>query len=225
MCGRFTLHLSPELLGSVFGVKTPLQLTPRYNIAPSQMVPVVRSCADDSNRVDLLKWGLVPSWAKDPAIGNKLINARSETVHEKPSFRHAIKNQRCIVPASGFYEWSTSGGSKQPWYIKLKDNSPMAFAGLWECWHSPAGTPLETFCILTTAANSFMASLHDRMPVILQQEDYSTWLNPDIHEPLQLYRLFQPSPSGSLAAFKVSTIVNSPAHESPECIAPVDLLP
>jgi len=222
MCGRFTLHLSPELLGSVFGVKTSLQLTPRYNIAPSQMVPVVRSGEDDNNRVDLLKWGLIPSWAKDPSIGNKLINGRSETVHEKPSFRHAIKCQRCIVPASGFYEWSTAGNSKQPWYIQQKDNAPMGFAGLWESWRSPEGTPLETFCILTAAANSFMATIHDRMPVILPQEEYDTWLSRNLHDPLQLSRLLLPCPADSLAAIKVSTVVNSPAYESPQCIEPVN---
>jgi putative SOS response-associated peptidase YedK len=221
MCGRFTLHLPPELLGSVFGVETPSQLPPRYNIAPSQLVSVIRAGEDDHNRIDLLKWGLVPSWAKDPAIGNKLINARSETAHEKPSFRSAIKSQRCIVPASGFYEWSTAGNSKQPWYIRHKDDSPMGFAGLWESWRTPAGDFLETFCILTTTANSFMATLHERMPVILQPEDYNLWLNRELSGPLHLSRLFQPSPAEDLAAYKVSTIVNSPSHESPQCIEPV----
>ena len=218
MCGRFTSLLSPELLGSVFGVKTPLQLTPRYNIAPTQRVPVVREVVKGERSLEELSWGLVPSWAKDRHIGQKMINARSETVHEKPSFRHALRQRRCIVPASGFFEWSHADGSKQPWYITLKDNAPMGFAGLWESWRSPGGDALETFCILTTAANSFMATIHERMPVILSPADYSIWLSLDHNIMDNISRLFQPCPADSLAAVKVSTYVNSPSHSSAECI-------
>jgi len=218
MCGRFASLLSPELLGSVFGIKTPLQLTPRYNIAPTQSVPVVREVVNGERSLDELSWGLVPSWAKDPHIGHKMINARSETVHEKPSFRHALRQRRCIVPASGFFEWSHAYGSKQPWYITLKDNAPMGFAGLWESWRSPVGDSLETFCILTTAANSFMATIHERMPVILSPADYSTWLSTDQNIMDTITRFFQTCPADSLTAVKVSTYVNSPSHSSEECI-------
>jgi len=218
MCGRFTLHLSPELLGAVFGVKTPLHLTPRYNIAPSQRVPVVRETGEGGRSLDELVWGLVPSWAKDPAIGMRMINARSETVHEKPSFRHALRQRRCIIPASGFFEWSKAGDSKQPWYITLQDGAPMGFAGLWESWQTPQGDSLETFCILTTAANSLMATIHERMPVILPLEEYGVWLSRDQNIMENLTRLFAPCSADSLTAVKVSTFVNSAAHESPECI-------
>lgn len=221
MCGRFTLHLPPELLGSVFGVKTPLQLPPRYNIAPTQTVPVVRETGEGGRTLAELSWGLVPSWAKDRSIGNRMINARSETVHEKPSFRHAIKYQRCIVPAFGFFEWSHSDGSKQPWYVTLKDAAPMGFAGLWESWQSPDGGALGTFCILTTAANSLMAPIHERMPVILPAADYSSWLSSQQHDPLQLAPLYEPFPADSLVAVKVSTVVNTPFHDSAECIQPL----
>lgn len=221
MCGRFTLHLSPELLGTVFEVKTPLQLPPRYNIAPSQKVPVVRETGEGGRSLDELVWGLVPSWAKDPAIGSRLINARAETVHEKPSFRHALRQRRCIIPASGYFEWTKAGDSKQPWYITLQDGVPMGLAGLWESWRSPEGNSLETFCILTTAANSLMATIHDRMPVILPQAEYRTWLSSDQSNMENLSRFFSPCSADSLTAIKVSTFVNSPSHNSEECIKPL----
>ncbi len=221
MCGRFTLHLTPELLGSIFGVKTSLQLTPRYNISPTQTVPVVRETRGGGRSLSELSWGLVPSWAKDPSFGQKLINARSETAHEKPSFRHALRKQRCIIPASGFFEWSHIDGSKQPWYVTLKDSAPMGFAGLWESWQAPDGGALETFCILTTAANSLIATIHERMPVILQAADYSSWLCPEQNTPENLDRYFQPCPADILTLFKVSSYVNLPFHNSEECIRPL----
>jgi len=221
MCGRFTLHLPPELLGAVFGVKTPLQLKPRYNIAPTQTVPVVRETGEGGRTLAELSWGLVPSWAKDRSIGNRMINARSETVHEKPSFRHALRKRRCIVPASGFFEWSHSDGSRQPWYVTLKDAAPMGFAGLWEIWQAPDGGALETFCILTTAANSLMATIHERMPVILPAADYSSWLLPEQNGVEDLAGFFQPCPADILALVKVSSYVNLPLHNSEECIRPL----
>lgn len=221
MCGRFTLHLSPELLGTVFGVKTPLQLPPRYNIAPSQKVPVVRETGEGGRSLDELVWGLVPSWAKDPAIGNRMINARAETVHEKPSFRHALRQRRCIIPASGYYEWTKAGDSKQPWYITLQDGDPMGLAGLWESWRSPSGDALETFCILTTAANSLMATIHDRMPVILPQTEYGIWLSRNDDNLENITRLFTLDPPQKLTAVKVSNYVNSPSHISDDCIRPL----
>jgi putative SOS response-associated peptidase YedK len=218
MCGRFTLHLSPELLGTVFRVSVPELVAPRYNIAPGQQAMVVRETGAGERTLANLSWGLVPTWARDQAIVHQMINARSETVHEKPSFRHAIKYQRCIVPASGFYEWCRVDGSKQPWYIRLKNAAPMGLAGLCESWRAPDGALLESFCLLTTAANSLMAPIHERMPVILPPDEYATWLSKNLHDPLQLTRLYEPFSADSMIAAKVSPLVNSPLHDSAECI-------
>ena len=182
---------------------------------------VVRETGAGERSLASLSWGLVPNWARDPSIGHQMINARSETVHEKPSFRHAIKYQRCIVPASGFYEWCRVAGSKQPWYIRHKDDAPLGLAGLWENWRAPDGEPLESFCLLTTSANSLMAPIHERMPVILPPSEYSVWLSKNLHDPLQLIRLYEPFPADSLVAVKVSPLVNSPLHDSAECILPL----
>jgi putative SOS response-associated peptidase YedK len=221
MCGRFTSLLSPELLAAIFDVVPPPAVEPRYNIAPTQQVWVVRS-AGDHNRLDHMKWGLIPSWAKDPKIGNQLINARSETVHEKPAFRHAIKYNRCIIPANGFYEWLHIGDRKQPNYIHMADNGPMAFAGLWEQWKEPGDANLlETFTILTTAANELLAPIHDRMPVILHVEDYGLWLNKNMHDPEELRRLYQPFQTDLLAMYRVPDLVNNPRFDSPTCIVQV----
>ncbi len=221
MCGRFTSLLSPELMEVIFQVKAPQVLAKRYNIAPTQMVPVVRCCENDHNQLEEMKWGLIPSWAKEPSIGSHMINARSETVHEKPAFRHAIKYRRCIVPASGFFEWSHAGDSKQPYYIRLLDNSPMGLAGILETCKTPSGDQLESFSILTTSTNSLVSQLHDRMPVILHSDEYALWLNRNMHEPEQLTHLYLPYPADLMTAIKVSPFVNSPAHDSPECINPL----
>ena len=145
MCGRFTFDIPPELLVEIFGLTETPVITPRYNIAPTQQVPVIRQYADGQNHLDHLRWGLIPSWAQDNSIGSKTINARSETVTEKPAFKQAVRYRRCVVPSSGFYEWQQlEGKAKQPWYIRLKDGSPMVFAGLWETWKSPEGTVIES---------------------------------------------------------------------------------
>jgi len=178
MCGRFTLTVSPDTLSGLFKAEWSSPFKPRYNIAPTQQSPVVRiSPADNSLHIDLLKWGLIPSWAKDASIGNHMINARSETVDQKPSFRTALKHRRCIVPASGFYEWQEVGGKKHPLYIKLKDSSLMMFAGIWDHWKNPDGEVIESFSILTTVTNELIQPLHDRMPVILTPEDKDIWLD------------------------------------------------
>src|SRR5450631_2457457 len=172
MCGRITSLLSPELLATIFEVSPPPVVEPHYNIAPTQLVWVVRNDGDH-NRFDHMKWGLIPFWAKDQKIGSSLINARSETVHEKPAFRHCIKSRRCIIPASGFYEWLRVGDQKQPNYILMADGGIMAFAGIWDQWHLPGeDLLLESFSILTTEANELLAPIHDRMPVILQPASY-----------------------------------------------------
>ena len=174
MCGRFTVDIPPELLVDIFGLADHPSIASRYNIAPTQQVPVIRRYGDGQNHLDLLHWGLIPSWATDPSISSRLINARSETVIEKPSFRQAIRYRRCLVLASGFYEWKQEGKEKQPWLIRLKDGSPMVFAGLWETWKSAEGGVIESCTILTTASNRLVAPLHDRMPVILSPDEYRT---------------------------------------------------
>lgn len=221
MCGRFTSLLSPELLATIFDVPPPPAVEPRYNIAPSQQVWVVRSDGD-RNRLDHMKWGLIPSWAKDPRIGSHTINARCETVSEKPAFRHAIKYNRCIVPANGFYDWLHIGNKKQPYYFHMADSGPMGFAGLWEQWQPPGEEEfLETFSILTTAANELVAPIKDRIPVILRPDDCGLWLNKNLHDPEQLRHLYRPFPSDLLTMHQVPNLVNSPKFDSPACIAPV----
>lgn len=224
MCGRFSSFLSPELLtviGNTFGVQVPEYIESRFNISPTQNVRVIRN-EGDHNRLDQMKWGLVPFWAKDPSIGNKMINARSETVHEKPAFRQAIKHRRCIVPVSGFYEWQPTAGSKQPYFIKMADDSPMYFAGLWEQWKRPEDEGfLETFTILTTAANDLVAPIHDRMPVILLPDSFNLWLSHSMHDPVQLQGMYQPFPLDLLDAYKVSELVNNTRFDAPACIVRV----
>ncbi|NVN89584.1 MAG: SOS response-associated peptidase [Desulfuromonadales bacterium] len=222
MCGRFTSLLSPELMNAIreiFGITPPKQFEPRYNIAPTQQVWVVRS-EGDHNRLELMKWGLVPSWAKDPAIGSRMINARSESVRDKPAFRHSIRYRRCIVPVSGFYEWSHAEGKKQPHFIHMADGSPICFAGLWDHWKGPGEENfIETFTILTTAANKLLQPIHDRMPVILRPDDYGLWLNREMHDPEQLTYIYKPLPSNLLTLYRVSDLVNNPRFDSPACIA------
>jgi len=220
MCGRFTSLLSPELLSVIYGILAPPDLLPRYNIAPSQPVLVVRQ--DDSGQRELatVNWGLIPSWAKDPKIGHSLINARSETIAEKPSFRTAFRRRRCIIPASGFYEWVHVGHTKQPWYIKGSKDVPLSLAGLWEHWKSPDDSVIETCTIITTTANELMAPLHDRMPVILPLDSISSWLDPNTRSD-QLTKLLRPCASEMLAAYTVSNLVNNPRFDSPSCIARV----
>jgi len=221
MCGRFAADIPAVLLKEIFSLQDLPQLEPRYNVTPSQLVPVVRN-QGDHNRLDLLKWGLVPGWSKDPGIGSHMINARSETLFEKPAFRHALKYRRCIIPASGFYEWQVRGEHrKQPWYIRMADDSPMFLAGLWESWKMPDSSELETFAVVTTTANDLVAPIHERMPVILQPDDFSLWLSHNMHDPDLLQPLYQPFPPEGMAACTVSDLVNNPRTDSPECIEPV----
>lgn len=218
MCGRFTFLLSPELLAIIFGRKPPEQLTSRYNIAPTQQVLIVRQSIAGENYFSTVRWGLIPHWAKDLSIGSRMINARCETVHEKPTFRQAIRTRRCIVLASGFFEWKSTPDEKVPYYVTMLDGGPLLFAGIWGCWKSPEGTALETCSILTTAANSLMAAIHDRMPVILGRNAIAKWVNPIITNPRELQDLYQPYPSELMQACRVSTLVNSPRNDSSACI-------
>ncbi|MGC2457414.1 MAG: SOS response-associated peptidase [Gallionellaceae bacterium] len=174
MCGRYALASPPEVIAERFDLLWLPEVSARYNIAPSQMIPVVRA-TEVGRELAFVKWGLIPSWAKDSTIGNKLPNARGETVAEKPSFRAAFKNRRCLIPASGFYEWKAEKGIRQPWYISLKSGDPLAFAGLWETWHPKEGEAIERCCIITTDANALMMPIHDRMPSATWQE---MWADP-----------------------------------------------
>jgi len=221
MCGRFTLQIPAELLAELFGLPDPSEIPARYNIAPTQQVAVIRQLDGAGNRLDFLKWGLIPSWAKDPSLGSKMINARSETLEEKPAFRAPFKFRRCLVPASGFYEWEVLEGKKVPRYFRLRDGAPMLFAGLWESWKAPDGASVESCTILTTAANSLIEPLHLRMPVILQTGDFPLWLDRKLTDPGELKRLFAPYPAGEMEGWRGSTLANSPKNDHPDLIESV----
>lgn len=221
MCGRFTLS-QPEALAQTFGVEKVADLVAQYNIAPTQMVAAVLPNSKSlSRQFQQLRWGLIPSWAKDPSMGAKLINARAETVAEKRSFRSAFKRRRCLIVADGFYEWQHQEKKKQPFYIRLQDGQPFGFAGLWEQWKSPSGEEIDSCTIVTTEANELMRSLHDRMPVILNPQDYDLWLNPEVQDSEALQKLLRPYAASAMTAYPVSTKVNNPRHNSSDCIKPI----
>jgi putative SOS response-associated peptidase YedK len=221
MCGRFTLFSDGAELARLFGCGFEVPLTPRYNIAPSQPVPVVRLVEDQpgTRQAALLRWGLVPSWAADPKIGFQCINARSETAASKPAFRAAFRRRRCLIPADGFFEWQKKGKAKQPFLFRMRDGQPFAFAGLWDRWAK--GDSRETCTILTTTANERVRPMHDRMPVILPLAFYDDWLEPHADAPQELKTALRPYPAEEMEAVPVSTCVNDARHEGPECIQPV----
>jgi putative SOS response-associated peptidase YedK len=221
MCGRFTLQIPAELLAELFGLPDPSEVPARFNIAPTQQVAVIRQRDGGGNRLDFLKWGLIPSWAKAPSIGPKMINARSETLEEKPAFRSAFKLRRCLVPASGFYEWEVVGGKKIPRYFRLRGGAPMVFAALWESWRAPDGASVESCAILTTAANALVEPLHLRMPVILHSADFSSWLDGSLTDPGKLKGLLQPYPAEGMEGWTVSTLANSVKNDHSGLIEPV----
>jgi putative SOS response-associated peptidase YedK len=226
MCGRFTLRTPTAVLVEHFdlrpnGAAGPPSVRPRYNIAPTQDVAVVRaSPASGSRELAWLHWGLIPSWAKDPSIGNRMINARGETFAEKPSFRVAARRRRCLIPTDGFYEWQKRGKTKQPYYIHRPDDGPFAFAGLWEHWRpkDADGPEIESCTIVTTEANAMMQDLHERMPVILAPNDYTLWLDPDEQDVEAVAHLIAPCPDDELVAHPVSTHVNRPKNDDSSCI-------
>jgi putative SOS response-associated peptidase YedK len=220
MCGRLTLRCEGETFVDYFGVPDAPILQPRFNIAPGQDVPVVRIVASGATReVAFLRWGLVPSWAKDVKVGFKAINARAETAPEKPTFRAAFQKRRCVLAADGFYEWRKEGKKRKPFHFSLADGQPFAIAGLWECWEK-GETPLETCTLLTTTANELVQPLHDRMPVILPAEHLARWLDPDCHDVAELLDLMQPFPAARMRSFAVSTRVNYVRNDDPECLLP-----
>ena len=197
----------------------PLSVAPRYNIAPSQPVLAVRtSPAAGRREFAMPRWGLVPAWARDATIGNRLINARAETVSEKPAFRRAFRERRCLIPADGFYEWKKEGAGKRPFYVRRRDGAPFAFAGIWERWEGTGGEAVETCAILTTEPNELLAPLHDRMPLIVPPEEYGRWLDPSLRAPERLAPLLRPFPSAALEAFPVGREVNNPRADDPSLI-------
>ncbi len=225
MCGRFTLRTPLNRLVEQFLFDMQdTDVAPRFNIAPSQAVAAVRILGPGQpRRLSWLRWGLIPAWAKDRSIANQLINARGETVAEKPSFRSAFQRRRCLVLSDGYYEWKKSDPprKKQPYYIHRRDAAPFAFAGLWETWRDEQEAPIETCTIITTAANEITRPIHDRMPVILDRDDHAYWLDPGNADRESLQLLLRPDDSAALEAYPISTLVNSPRNESPDCVRPL----
>jgi len=222
MCGRYTLTTPVETLAEEFDLTGPLpEVPPSYNVTPTEQVVAVIA-GDGGRRLEMLKWGLIPSWADDPEIGSRMINARSETAPEKPSFRRAFRERRCLIPADGFYEWQRTDNGKQPFYFRMKGERPFAFAGLWESWKG-SGSEIRSCTILTTEANGLVGEVHPRMPVILAPEDYGLWLDPDVREAEPLLPLLNPYPDDVMEAYPVTRFVNSPSNDDQRCIEPVTL--
>lgn len=221
MCGRYSLYTDLTVLIERFEIDevkfSEEEYSANYNIAPSHQVAAVVNDGT-KNRLGMLRWGLIPPWAKDEKIGYKMINARAETASEKPSFRQAFKKKRCLVIADSFYEWQKSTERKIPMRIRLKSEEPFAFAALWESWKSPDGRQVNTCSILTTKPNKLMATIHDRMPVILSKEDEKVWLDPEVQDPAQLEALLKPFDATQMEAYEVSDKVNSPKNNGPELL-------
>lgn len=225
MCGRYTLTTDLSAIQEHFGITTlppgmSEQWQPRYNMAPGQKLPVILP-AESGRELRLMRWGLIPSWADDPSIGYKMINARSETASEKPAFKRAFLARRCIIPADSFYEWKKSGKEKQPLRILRPNRQPFGLAGLWEEWRSPEGELLESFTILTTEANQKVRPVHERMPVILPKTAQRKWLDPRLRDAGELNDLLHAPPDDLLEIYPVSTLVNAAKNDVPECVVPI----
>lgn len=224
MCGRFTLTLDPTQLRKAFpGLFVPNDVRPRYNIAPSQPVAVIPNTGE--YKLDYYSWGLIPSWSKDPSIGNRLINARAETVAVKPAYRTSFRRRRCLILSDGFYEWKqdTNTKKKTPYYIHMKSGEPFGFAGLWDLWTSTDGSEIRSCSIITTTPNDLLEPIHNRMPVILPPDLYQTWLTVEEQKAEDLQALLSPYPASVLSVYPVSMFVNSPQNDTPDCIKPVTI--
>lgn len=219
MCARYSLSHGDQSFAEVFDLAEVPEVEARWNVAPTQTAPVIVEGPRGVRRVERMRWGLVPPWADDPSIGNRMINARSETAAEKPSFRAALKARRCLVPADGFYEWQAVGKGKQPVHVRRRDRGVFAIAGLWEVWKK-GGEPLETFTILTTEPNELLRPIHDRMPVIVARADFGRWLDPEVRDADAVRPLLGPSDPAGWEAVPVSRFVNNPRNDGPECLAP-----
>jgi putative SOS response-associated peptidase YedK len=224
MCGRYTVISNPEALRALFGYEEQPNFPPRYNIAPTQPIAIVR-LVDGKRRFALVRWGLLPSWVKDPKTFTLLINARGETVCDKPAYRAAMKRRRCLIPADGFYEWQKAGDRKQPFYVHAASGEPLAFAGLWETWTGPNGEELETGTIVTTTANGTLKPIHERMPVIVPREAFGLWLNCTDVDAKTAEALIAPAPEGLLEAYEISTAVNRTANDNPKLLEPAGPTP
>ena len=223
MCGRYSIIRGDKIVKMVFNVTVPtnLRLAGRWNVAPSQMVPAILNCAVQPE-LAMVCWGLIPSWAKDEKVGYKMINARAETLTEKPAFRTSLAKRRCLIPADGFYEWQKhADGTKTPKYIRLKTRDLLAFAGLWETWRTPSGEALRSCTIITTSPNELTRTIHDRMPAIIPREGYLDWLAPDAMSPAHAMDWLRPYPAEEMEALTVSTQVNSAKNEGPQLVEPV----
>lgn len=220
MCGRYTLISAPQAIRALFRYAEQPNFPPRYNIAPTQPIAVVR-LTNRQRQVVLMRWGLLPSWVKDPKAFSLIVNARGETVLDKPSYRAAMKRRRCLIPADGFYEWKTTGASKQPYYVRARSGAPLAFAGLWETWAGPNGEEVDTVTIVTTEANGTLRPVHDRMPVIVPPEAFDIWLDTDNVDDRTAAALIVPAPDSLLETWPVSTDVNRVANDNAGLIDPV----
>lgn len=219
MCGRYAITTAPEAMRRLFGYSEMPNFPPRYNVAPTQPIPVVRM-VEGRRQFALVRWGLLPSWVKDPKAFTLIINARGETVNEKPAFRNAMKRRRCLIPADGFYEWKRDGAVKRPYHIRRKDNQPFAFAGLWETWVGPNGEEMDSAAIVTTVANNVLAPIHDRMPVILAPEAYEMWLDTTNVDAKTAIALIAPAQDELFEAYEISPMVNRVSNDSSDVQTP-----
>jgi putative SOS response-associated peptidase YedK len=222
MCGRYRLSRSKELLAGHFDVEPDDDWEPRYNIAPTQNVPVIRQHSVEPKRMgSQMRWGLIPAWAKDASIGFKRINARAETVATKPAHRDVLRKRRCLIPGDGFYEWAKDGKAKTPFCFTMADNSIFAFAGIWDSWRNPQGQTIETCSIITTTPNALLANIHDRMQVILPDDAYDLWLDPGFQKPDAICELLKPFDPTLMRRYEVSSRVNLVQNDDPACAEPV----
>ncbi len=223
MCGRYRLSVTDKDLAERFGAVSDVEWAPRYNIAPTDMVPIVRQDAKQAmRRLTLAKWGLVPSWAKEASIGPKLINARAESLTEKPAFRDSFLARRCLVPANGFYEWRKLTKGTQPFHISMPDEAVFGLAGLWERWRTPNGEWLKSCTIITVPANAQIKDIHDRMPLIIPEDSYDLWLDPAFKDPTGLHELLRPAVSERFSLRAVSSRVSNVKNDDVACAAPVE---
>lgn len=226
MCGRFVLTTPAQVIAEIFDVDAPADLAPRYNIAPGQRLAAIRDDGRGRRELASLRWGLVPSWSREPSRAVTMINARADTVHEKPAFRAAFRRRRCLVPATGFYEWAAPPAApgrparKQPWLLSMHGGAPFAIAGLWERWQPAVGEPLESCTLITCEPNELVQPIHDRMPVILPPARWAQWLDPGADDPAALRAMLRPLPAEEMSARPVGTWVNDARHDDPRCIAP-----
>lgn len=221
MCGRYVLKATLPEIARLLGMHVDLALEPSYNIAPTSSVPACAMVEPNGKQLALMHWGLIPPWAKKPESGYRLINARAETVAEKPAFRSAFRHRRCLIPADGYYEWKSIEGRKQPYYFSMKDGNPFCFAGIWERWQPAEGEPVESCAIITTGANALGAQVHHRMPVILAQDVHARWLDPRTTASSQLLPLLQPFAPHAMSVYPVSTLVNNARIDESRCITPL----